>query len=107
MSIRVQEKRQSLRVPAAYPAVVLDRKGHALARGRTANISENGVLVLVNPRREIVPEETVILELSVPSTSSRTRDNARRVVRYRCRVVHIQRLGHLLGVGVEFLAKIC
>ncbi len=107
MSTRVQEKRQSFRVPAAYPAVVIDRKGHVLARGRTANISENGVFILVNPRREIVPQETIILELAVPSTSSRTRENASRLVRYRCRIVHIQRLGHLIGLGVEFLGKLC
>ncbi len=84
-----------------------DRKGKLLARGRTANISENGVFLLVNACRVVDTEEQVLLELTLPSASGRTRPNAKRVVRYRCRVVHSRPLGHLAGIGVEFLTKIC
>lgn len=107
MSLRIQEKRHSLRAPAAYPAILMDRKGKPLARGRTANISENGVFLLVNSCRAVNPGEYVLLGLTLPSISTRARPDAKRVVHYRCRVVHSRPLGHLVGIGVEFLTKIC
>ena len=51
MAVRTAERRRSMRVAAAYQALVRDRRGKFVARGRTANISHNGVFVVVHARK--------------------------------------------------------
>lgn len=107
MFTRVAERRRHLRIAAAYPAVVRDRRGRALARGRTANISESGVLVIVNLRPLPAVNQEFIIDLTVPAVSAaRTRWPATRQVSYRCRAARVQTLGHLAGLGLEFLEKL-
>ena len=101
MTIRTAERRQSVRNSAAYPAVISDRHGRPLARGRTANISEHGAFVLANGQ-SLQLEQIVLIELSVPSL----RGQGRRCVLYACRIARRQQLGQLVGVGVEFLQKL-
>ena len=46
MIVRTVERRRSVRMPAAFPAMLLDSSGRTIAQGRTANISETGVFVI-------------------------------------------------------------
>ena len=95
-------------MPAAYPAVLRDRRGRILAQGRAADISENGVFLLVRTRRTLAGAERLHVELVVPLTASiRNRRQGTRTVRYVCRVVHTRLLGQWVGVGLEFLSKLC
>jgi hypothetical protein len=101
----VAENRRSIRVPAAYPVAVYDRRGKAMAKGRTANISESGVVAIVSLRQPLAIDTRVILELSVPSANA-TRRREARIVAYLCRVVRRQSIGHLTALGVEFVEKL-
>lgn len=101
MLVRAAEKRLSMRVSAAYPVTVLDEDRNVLTSGRTANISENGLLAVVKGGR--FPAE-VLLTITLPSGSSRSRSTARKVT-YRARVVRQQVLGNLVGLGVQLLEK--
>lgn len=101
----VTERRRSVRSPAAYPVAVYDRRGKALARGRTANISESGVVAIVSLRQPLAIDARVILELSIPSASALKRREAR-IVAYLCRVARRQSVGHLTALGVEFVEKL-
>ena len=102
VTIRAAERRRSIRESAAYPAVIADRHGRFIARGRTANISEQGAFVLADAQ-SLKLQQVVLVELSLPSLK---RPDARRVVTYACRIARRQQIGQLVGVGVEFLQKI-
>ena len=101
MAVRTAERRRSMRVAAAYQALVRDRRGKFVARGRTANISHNGVFVVVHARTRAI-ESQVVLELSVPSAGQGRRGDTRTVV-HLCRVVRTENMGDLLGIGLEFV----
>ena len=98
-------RRRSVRVPAAYPAVIKDLRGQVLARGRTANISETGVLVLARRKEGPPPLQEVLVELIVPALSTQARPDATRTVEYHSRIVRTEVLGPLVGMGIEFLEK--
>jgi len=102
LTIRLAERRRSVRLSAAYPATLTDGHGRFLAKGRTANISEGGAFVLANAN-SLQPEQVVVVELSIPAPG---RSPNRRVVTYACRIARRQALGQLVGVGVEFLRKL-
>jgi len=104
MSVRVSERRRSVRVLAAYPTVLTDERGRTLARGRTANISEHGLFVVVSGRVPSPAGGSVVARISVPATAERG-SNTRTVI-YDCRIVRRQALGQLLGLGVEFRKKL-
>jgi c-di-GMP-binding flagellar brake protein YcgR len=106
MLSQTTERRRSIRVPAVYPVVIRDRRGKVLGRGRTANISESGVFAMVSGR--ISPRANqVVVELTVPAHGdAQPRRGDCRTVCYRCRVVRLQAMGRLLGIGVEFLEKL-
>jgi hypothetical protein len=101
MTVRVAEKRRSVRIPAAYPTLLADPGGRFLARGRTANISEHGLFVIVSTPTPPPDGEAVIIEVTVPAPN----DDTRTVV-YTCRIVRRQAVGHLVGLGVEFAKKL-
>ena len=101
MTVRVAERRRSVRIPAAYPTLLADPCGQVLARGRTANISEQGLFVIVSTPAPPPDGEAVIVEISVPAPN----DDTRTVV-YSCRIVRRQAVGHLIGLGVEFAIKL-
>lgn len=106
MTVRTAEKRSGIRSAASYPAVVADRHGRIIARGRTANISAGGVFIIGRYHGQFACERVQII-LTVPSASSNpSRPQATRTVIYNCRVVRTQNLGHLLGLGLQFLEKL-
>jgi hypothetical protein len=106
MTVMVRERRGSLRVAAAYPVVVRGRRGRIIAKGRTANISQSGIYVILPPRNEITPDASFNLELSLPGMDARGRLGANRTVNYRGRVVRVDQLGQLLGTGIELVRKL-
>jgi hypothetical protein len=107
MSERRAERRGSVRVAAAYPVCLCARQGRILSRGRTANISESGVYIVVNRARGLSVSGEVFLRISVPDASSKpSRREQSRTVNYRCRVAHTENLGRFVGMGVEFVEKL-
>ena len=102
MTVHVAERRRSARLPAAYPAVIVDSQGRFIAKGRTTNISHEGAFILASAKA-LVPEQVVAIEITVPSLGGTPKT---RVVVYTCRVARRQGIGQLLGVGVEFLRKL-
>jgi hypothetical protein len=73
-----------------------------IARGRTANISESGVLVLVRNTGRFPDSVEVFAELTIPADPAA---GTLRNVTYRCRIVRRQELGAMMGLGLEFLEK--
>jgi len=107
MTVRVAERRRSVRFAAAYPVTIHDRRGRFLTRCRTANTSENGVFLLVNNFRGLPTKGEVLLEITVPSQVGRhDRRPVSRVVVYEARIVRADPMGHLVGMGLEFLRKL-
>ena len=102
MFVRTAEKRLSLRVSAAYPVCIRRKNRTLLASGRTANISESGLMAVVKSC-SLPPE--ILVEISLPSSSSKTRNQTRTVL-YRARVVRQQVLGNLMGLGVQLIEKV-
>ena len=102
MFVRATEKRLSLRVSAAYPVSIRRMNWTLLASGRTANISESGLMAVVK-NCSLPPE--ILVEMLLPSSSNRPRNQTRTVV-YRARVVRQQVLGNLMGLGVQLIEKV-
>ncbi len=91
---------------AAYPVVISDGHGRVLAKGRTANISEHGVFVVTSAGGALKAGGTIDLQISVPhATGSAKRRPGIRTVHRHCRIVRVQAVGHLLGIGVEFVSQ--
>jgi hypothetical protein len=108
MTVHTAERRRSVRLIAAYPVVLNDRGGKPLTRGRTANISEHGAFLVAHDGCRLAEGREVVARLTVPSlsTDEHNRRDAHRTVVYVCRVVRMQSLGPLSGVGLEFLRKL-
>ena len=103
MSVRTAERRRSIRVSAAHPYVLRDRKNRVIGRGRTANTSETGVLTLVRQRPGLPDSGQVVLDLTVPADPVA---GTTRLVKYRCRIIRRQEMGNMVGLGLEFLQKL-
>ncbi len=101
MTVRLAERRRSIRSMAAYAALLVDPRGRVLARGRTANISEHGLFVIVNTPDPPKEGKVAIVEITIPSLAAGTR-----TVVYSCRIVRRQELGQLVGLGMEFREKL-
>jgi c-di-GMP-binding flagellar brake protein YcgR len=97
MTVRIGERRRSYRLPAAYPTLLAEPGGRVLARGRTANISEHGLFVIVSSSTPPPEDHALIIEVSVPAPNDDVR-----TISYSCRIVRRQAVGHLVGLGVEF-----
>lgn len=107
MTTHVAEKRRSLRVAAAYPVIIRDRRGHVLAQGRTANISECGVFMIARNQALPPTTEMVLVEMSVPAiTTEGARRGASRTIHYTAKIVRRQELGQLLGLGIQLVEKL-
>jgi len=106
MTVTTAERRRSSRAAAAHPATISSRRGRFLARGRTANISENGAFVVSRCTRSKLRGETVILDVAVPTAAARGGRDERREVRYLCRIIRTENLGELLGIALAFVEKL-
>lgn len=104
MTVRTTERRHSVRMAASYLATIRSTKNRVLARGRTANISEGGVLVVVRRSRSLPANgEQVVVDLLIPADPIA---GTKREVTYRCRIIRRQELANLMGLGLEFLEKV-
>ncbi len=105
MTVRAAERRRDTRAVAAYPAAVYDLHGRLLCRGRTANISQQGAMVVGRFARGV--PEMVDLQLELPALSvTAVLHGRRRTVIYRCRIIRREELGQLASVGLELLQKL-
>jgi len=101
------ERRSTARASVAHPVLICNRRGRVLGRGRTGNISENGVFVVVPEPGALARSGQLVIRIELPSTrQARNGRNATRQVSYLARVVHSQSLGQMLGLGLEFLQKL-
>ena len=107
MSVRSEERRRDFRAPAAHAATIMDARGRVIARGRSANISENGVMIIIRSNSSLDGLGEVLVELTLPGVSKKDVIHGEtRTVRYRCRVARVQTLGQLVGLGMEFMEKL-
>ena len=104
MTVQTAERRQEDRVPSAQVAELWDSDNRQmLGRGRTANRSERGVLLVVRREHRIPTEGEVCLRVSTPPS---IQDGRGRRMTYLCRIVRGQELGNMLGLGLQFIKKI-
>ena len=68
--LRVQDRRRHARTPVVCPATLRDKRGRILFRGRSADLSPNGVKVVGPPPAAISVGMDVWLEMKVPNPSS-------------------------------------
>lgn len=101
------DHRMSPRLGGAHRVAMFDSRGRLLARGRTCNLGLAGVFVIAAGPDVPSPGERVTLEMHLPAgRNGRVDRSAGRVVRYRSRVVHVQRLGQMFGLGIELLERL-
>jgi len=105
MSIRTAERRRSVRAVGAYPATLRDRRGRLIGRGRTANISETGVYVVIPNGRAVPTATTATLEMVLPEVSS-SANAPQRTVKYEVQINRTEKLGDWHGLGIELLRKL-
>jgi len=103
MTVRTDERRISTRLPAGHQVAFRDTRGRVIGRGRTANISEGGIMVIVRRSHSIPQNGSVVAEVTVPANPA---TGTKRRVRYRCRIARRLVLGNMLGLGLEFIEKI-
>lgn len=106
MSTRVAERRRSRRAPAVHPIAIFDNDGYVLARGRTSDMSECGVYIIVSSDWAPELNSTVTVELKLPGFASERRRDRQRIVIYSARVVRTREVAQFLGVGLELLEKL-
>ena len=71
-----------------------------IARGRALNRSANGLFVVMTEAVDLPVGGQVLVELSLPEPNAQAGEQT---VSYRCRVIRRLQMGHLVGLGVEFL----
>jgi len=101
------DRRTAGRLSTAFPVAVCDRNGRLLARGRSANVSAQGLFVVASARRSLQTRTRVRVFLQLPEASDRAgRRERTRPVEYVCRVARVQQIGDLVGLGLEFVEKV-
>jgi len=107
MSVSAAERRLNRRGAASHAATVFATNGSVIARGRTSNISENGVFIVAKIKGKSPENTRVVVELSVPDASGKSSRRGRmRTVRFKARIIRTIRLGHLVGIGIAFDTQI-
>jgi hypothetical protein len=103
-ALGARERRAHERAQEACRAVLCDGRGRPLGRGKTSNISEGGVHVLVpGPCPAVRVGRRVRIELTVPDTRAGGR---RRCVRYTAIVLRNEPVGQWTGIAVRFESKL-
>ena len=101
------DRRTAGRLSTAFPVAVCDRNGRLLAKGRSANVSAQGLFVVASARHNLQTRTRVRVFLRVPDASDRAgRRKRTRPAEYVCRVARVQQLGDLVGLGLEFVKKV-
>jgi len=102
--VQSKERRYSIRVPGSYPVLLRDARRRVIGRGKTANISERGLFLLLPGGRKLAPAADVQVEMDLPRSPASPRST--RTVRYRARVVRVVAMGKWQGVGLELAEKL-
>jgi hypothetical protein len=106
MTVRIAERRQSVRVAAAYPISIRDKHLRLLAQGRTANISECGLYMIARRGSRARMGDTVFIEMLVPATSAEgARRGQMREVRYLGQIVRCEKVGQLAALGIRMTER--
>ncbi len=104
MPTKTAERRRNIRCSAAYFAVLRDHRNRKeLCRGRTADISESGVLVVVHDTDKIPQAGNVCVSITIPADPVA---GTKRQVIYRCKIARRSVMGNMVGLGLEFLSKL-
>ena len=104
MTVQTAERRREERLPSAQAAELWDKDNRQmLGRGRTANTSEGGVMLMVRRDQRIPLEGEVCLRLSTPPSIQDGRGRRRA---YLCRIARRQELGNMLGLGLQRIKKL-
>ncbi len=104
---RTAERRRGQRVAAAHPVTLRTPRGGFLLRGRTASISESGLLCLTECRRALQVRGRVVAEVVVPGgRSPRAGRPDTRTVRYEGRIVRVEEIGQFVSVAVALTRKL-
>jgi hypothetical protein len=106
MNISLLDQRQGVRSNSAYAIRIKDMDGRVLGKGRTANVSENGLLVLVDTPEDMEVGQQVLLDMVLPGVTGATRHDVARTVTYQARVANVRYIGHMLGMGLELVKKV-
>ena len=107
MSVRTTERRRNDRVAAAHPVAVYDRGGSCVLRGRTANVSEAGLLLLTDSRQALHLKGNLTIEISLPGSNAPTAHrHGMRLVHYLGRVTRTEEIGQVIGVAVQLVGKL-
>jgi len=105
--VTADERRRMARASVAYPIALLDNRGRVLARGRTTDISQNGLFAVVVPTRGHHISSNVVLEVTVPRTRShRPGRQSGRKITYLAEIVRQEPLGQMIGLALEFVEKL-
>jgi hypothetical protein len=65
--LRIRERRRHGRKPLSCPAVLRDKAGKLLLRGRAADVSPCGIRIVAKGGASLREEQDVWVELTVPS----------------------------------------
>jgi len=107
VNVNTAERRRSVRMPQVFQVSLCDNRWRSIARGRTVNISEGGVLIVTEDRQGIPKQGQLHLEILLPTGVGRGGNKrSLRIVRYICRIARVEKMGHLLTLGLEFIEKI-
>jgi c-di-GMP-binding flagellar brake protein YcgR len=107
MSIRTTDRRRNDRVAAAHPVTVYDRGGRCLLHGRTANVSEGGMLLMTDSRLALRLKGELAFEIALPGGNTpRTRHHGLRLVRYVGRITRVEEIGQAIVLAVQLSGKL-
>ncbi len=107
MKVLQADRRRSERKADSFRAVIMDSDGRVLGNGRTTNVSASGLFAVFSRIKAPHDQQEFIVEIEVPTlASSRGRGAKVRRIRYRVRTVRVQQMGHMFGLGLEFLEKL-
>ncbi len=99
-----RERRASVRVPGSYSAEITDTRNRLIGRGRTANISEQGVFILLPGGRQPPVNTVVHLLMELPRSPAQPRRT--RMVRYSARVLRVEPMGRWIGIALQLCDKL-
>ncbi len=104
MSVRTSDRRRNLRSAVSLPVAVIDRRGRVRLRGRTADISEGGLMLLTEARSGLQMRGRVLLEISMPTArASAGRESRTRRTVFAGRILRVEEIGQLVGLAIELL----
>jgi hypothetical protein len=104
MRARIGERRRSDRAAACGTAILRDSVGNFITRCRVTNVSGQGVFLMLSEPPDLPLGCEAVVELALRG-EPQARPRLRTTV-HTCRVVRIQHMGGLTGVGLELVKKL-